>query len=86
MEESWILSIGTYPPRECGLATFSQDLISNLDNKFSSYIQTKVCAINSNSTSIYNYPDKVMFQIEDSNIQEYLVVKEAAILFHFWIF
>ena len=72
IEQPWILSIGTYPPRECGLATFSRDLINSLDNKFSTFIQTKVCAMNSNSTSIYNYPDKVMFQIEDSNIQEYL--------------
>src|SRR3989344_5664683 len=70
--QSWILTIGTYPPRECGIASFTQDLVHSLDKKFSSSVQTKVCAMNSSSTNIYNYPEEVVFQLEDSNIQEYI--------------
>ncbi len=29
-----ILVITSYPPRECGIATYSQDLIRALNNKF----------------------------------------------------
>ena len=29
-----ILFISSYPPRECGIATYSQDLIKALNNKF----------------------------------------------------
>jgi len=34
-----ILVITSYPPRECGIATYSQDLIKALNNKFSHSIQ-----------------------------------------------
>jgi len=30
-----ILFITSYPPRECGIATYSQDLLKALNNKFS---------------------------------------------------
>jgi hypothetical protein len=29
-----ILFISSYPPRECGIATYSQDLVKALNNKF----------------------------------------------------
>ena len=67
-----IVFVATYPPRECGIATFTQDLVKNLERKFSSFLQAKICALNNNSTNIYNYPEEVLFQLEDSNIQEYL--------------
>ena len=39
-----ILFITSYPPRECGIATYSQDLIESLKNKFSNSLSIKVCA------------------------------------------
>ncbi len=52
-----ILVITSYPPRECGIATYSQDLIKALDNKFSNSLSIKVCALESNGTT-YPYPKK----------------------------
>src|SRR5450756_1602853 len=36
-----ILFITSYPPRECGIATYSQDLIKMLNNKFSNSFSIK---------------------------------------------
>ena len=37
-----ILFITTYPPRECGIATYSQDLIKALNNKFKNSFKIKI--------------------------------------------
>src|SRR3954453_18844662 len=37
-----ILFIKSYPPRECGIATYSDDLIKALENGFSSSFKIKV--------------------------------------------
>lgn len=71
-EPSWILYMGTFPPRECGIATFTKDLTNAMDKKFSPLIKSKIAAMNKNATSVYNYPEDVLFSIDDSNIQEYI--------------
>lgn len=40
-----ILCITSYPPRECGIATYSQDLIIALQNKFDHSFDMKICAL-----------------------------------------
>ncbi len=42
-----IIFITSYPPRECGIATYSQDLIESLQNKFSHSFRISVCPIES---------------------------------------
>lgn len=42
-----ILFLTTYPPRECGIATYSQDLIKALLNKFKNSFKIKICALES---------------------------------------
>lgn len=44
-----ILCISTYPPRECGIATFSDDLIRAVHQKFGDSYRFRVCAIESDS-------------------------------------
>ncbi|MFV8466774.1 glycosyltransferase [Flavobacterium sp. LB1P62] len=44
-----ILFITTYPPKECGIATYSQDLIKALDNKFKNSFKIKICSLESNN-------------------------------------
>ena len=68
--QSWILYVGTYPPRECGIATFTRDLATNMNRKFPG-IKSKILALN-DTTGIYNYPKNVISQINDLEIKEYL--------------
>jgi len=65
-----ILFITSYPPRECGIATYSQDLIKVLNQKFSNSFSIKVCALESNGTT-YPYPDEVKFILKTSIAAEY---------------
>jgi hypothetical protein len=40
-----ILFITSYPPRECGIATYTQDLKNAIQEKFGSTFSLKVCAL-----------------------------------------
>jgi glycosyltransferase involved in cell wall biosynthesis len=65
-----ILFITSYPPRECGIATYSQDLIKMLNNKFSNSFSIKVCALESGDSK-YPYPDEVKYILNTSLADEY---------------
>ncbi len=43
-----ILFISSYPPRECGIATYSKDLILALNKKFNTTFTFKVAALETN--------------------------------------
>lgn len=73
-QEDCILYVSTFPPRECGIATFSADLVNAIDRKFSSSIKSSILAMNRNGTNIYNYPRKVRYQLSDSNIDDYILL------------
>jgi glycosyltransferase involved in cell wall biosynthesis len=65
-----ILFVTSYPPRECGIATYSQDLIKALNNKFSNSLSVKVCALESGETD-YKYPSEVKYVLKTSLADEY---------------
>ncbi len=65
-----ILIISSYPPRECGIATYSQDLIKALNNKFADSIAIKVCALESGNTN-FVYPDEVKYVLKTSIAADY---------------
>ncbi|MCK5416608.1 glycosyltransferase [Candidatus Parcubacteria bacterium] len=67
-----ILCMSTFPPRECGIATFAQDLTNAIDKEFSPDVKSKILAINDNGTSIYNYPQKVIMQINETEMEDYI--------------
>jgi len=60
-----ILFITSYPPRVCGIATYSQDLIKALNNKFSHSLSIKVCALETGDIN-YKYPPEVKYIINTS--------------------
>lgn len=55
-----ILFITTYPPRECGIATYSQDLIKALNNKFKNSFKIKICPLESNNEQ-HTYTDSIKY-------------------------
>jgi glycosyltransferase involved in cell wall biosynthesis len=67
-----ILYVGSFPPRECGIATFTKDLTNAIDKEYCPEIKSKILALNVNGTSIYNYPRKVIKQINETEIEDYI--------------
>lgn len=65
-----ILFITSYPPRECGIATYSHDLISAINDKFSNSLSVIVCALESGEVS-FEYPDEVKYVIKTSLADSY---------------
>lgn len=70
-----ILFITSFPPRECGIATYSQDLIEALNNKFKKSFSIKVCALE-NEKHLYN-TDEVHYILETGNPESYLQLAES---------
>lgn len=60
-----ILFVTSYPPRECGIATYSQDLIKALSNKFSDSFTVPVCALESEK-EIHSYTSEVRYILDTS--------------------
>jgi glycosyltransferase involved in cell wall biosynthesis len=65
-----ILFMTSYPPRECGIATYSNDLIKALNNKFSKTLSIKVCALESGDES-FKYSDEVKYVLKTSLADKY---------------
>lgn len=70
-----ILFITSYPPRECGIATYSQDLITALNNKFSNSLSINICALE-NGKDTYDYPEEVTYTLDTSKADAYVDLVE----------
>jgi glycosyltransferase involved in cell wall biosynthesis/uncharacterized protein YyaL (SSP411 family) len=70
-----IVFITSYPPRECGIATYSQDLIFALNNKFRKSFDIKICALE-NQNDNYFYNENVDYVLETDNQNSYLELAE----------
>jgi glycosyltransferase involved in cell wall biosynthesis len=60
-----VFFITSYPPRECGIATYSQDLIKTLNTKFSKTFSISVCALEPESLKL-DYPREVKYILNTS--------------------
>ena len=68
-----ILFISSFPSRECGIATYSKDLLSYLTTQFSSAFSYTVCALEDNESN-YAYTNEVKYKWNVKNKTEYLVL------------
>jgi len=65
-----IAYLSTYPPRECGIATFTKGLIGAVD-RLDEFELAIVVAVNEKDT-IYNYDKRVKCQIERDSVEDYI--------------
>ncbi len=67
-----IVFLATYPPRECGIATFTKDIVTSINERLPKNVKAGVIAMNSNGVNIYNYPQEVIYQISDTDMNDYI--------------
>ncbi|RZJ30469.1 MAG: mannosyltransferase, partial [Flavobacterium sp.] len=65
-----ILFVTSYPPRECGIATYSQDLVKALTDKFDGSFKIKICALE-NDIEHYEYPKEVKYVLNTQHRDNY---------------
>ena len=64
-----IAFIGNYPPRKCGIATFTEDLRRAVADQCGAEA-CPVVAVN-DGAEIYDYPPEVVFEINEQDIESY---------------
>jgi glycosyltransferase involved in cell wall biosynthesis len=65
----------SFPPRECGIATYSQDLIFALNNKFTKSFNISICALESEFEK-HNYSNEVKYVLETDKQNSYSELAE----------
>ncbi len=66
--------IGNYLPRQCGIATFTTDLVEAL-SKQASDVNLEAIVMNDNPEG-YKYPEKVRFEIQQNKLSDYNIAAE----------
>ena len=74
MKNHKILFVCSYPPRECGIATFSQDLIRTLKRCFGSTMDIEVCALENECCDANDYPEEVKYKIDAQELNSFFQV------------
>ena len=72
--EEYIAFLGTYVPRECGIATFTKDLVDSVD-LLGEFAPARVISVNEIET-IYDYDSRVKKQIRQDFEEDYLQAAE----------
>jgi len=71
-----ILMITSYPPRECGIATYSQDLTNAIKKQFGNSFKIKICALET-LNEIHDYSEDVKYILNTDYIETFgLLSKE----------
>src|SRR4030043_1354187 len=68
---SKVCFMSNFPPKECGIATFTKDLVTSLDKQFNPKMKSRVIALNEN-TDFYSYGNKVIMQLNKEDIEDYI--------------
>ena len=68
-----ICFLSNYPPKECGIATFTKDLSFAMDKLFNPKLKSEIVALNEKG-NFYNYSKKVIMQIDKEDIDNYVKI------------
>ncbi|UCG10694.1 MAG: glycosyltransferase family 4 protein, partial [Dehalococcoidia bacterium] len=74
--ELCVVYLSTFPPRKCGIATFTEDITNAMDDMLAPLIKSKIVAMNPDDVVSYHYPRKVISQIIQGNKEEYVQVAQ----------
>lgn len=66
--------MSTYPPRECGIATYTKDLVDAISRLY--VVKEPVVLAINDKGSYYNYGSEVEFQIERERVESYIEAAE----------
>jgi len=69
--KSTIVFLSTYPPRECGIATFTHDLLKASQNFLGPDVACKVAALNRSPLDTYKYPPEVEWKINQNSAKDH---------------
>jgi glycosyltransferase involved in cell wall biosynthesis len=70
-----ILLMSSYPPRECGLATFSNDIVNSIKLVFGNSLPIEVCALQKQENQ-FEYGSDVHHTLTVSSVEEYRLLAE----------
>ena len=74
--ESMVVYLATFPPRKCGIATFTYDLTQAIDNLLEPELKSKIIAMNPSRVVGYRYSKKVISQVDQENPEGYITIAE----------
>lgn len=77
LEERRVACVGTYPPRQCGIATFTQDLCGAIERQSDAGHQCHIIAINDRADG-YHYPANVRFEVRQQQPADYRLAADFA--------
>ncbi|MBI3954743.1 glycosyltransferase [Candidatus Collierbacteria bacterium] len=72
MPKPTIVFLSTYLPRECGIATFTQDLLKSSQKFLGSLVNCKVAALNLSPLDTHKYPKEVEWEIDQNSKIDHL--------------
>ncbi|MBC8486711.1 MAG: hypothetical protein H8D45_11805 [Bacteroidetes bacterium] len=72
---SKLIFVTSYLPRECGIATFTNDLINAIKNQMDDSIEIEVCALE-NGHQGFDYLKEVKYVLDATKIEQYQQIAE----------
>ena len=70
-----IVFISTFPPKVCGIATYTQDLIQSLQSKFGESFTPVICPMETEEEN-YQYEEHIKYRLNTSDAVSYLEIAD----------
>jgi glycosyltransferase involved in cell wall biosynthesis len=71
-----IAFISTYPPRQCGIATFTRDVVQSVTPRAEGRLRSVVLAVHDTQDGDLDYPEEVVYQISQYDEPDYVRAAE----------